>query len=44
MIEGQNKTNIIKNPEENKMANTLIRWDPFSDAVSLRDAMDPKLR
>ena len=22
------------------MANTLIRWDPFSDAVSLRDAMD----
>jgi len=22
------------------MANTLIRWDPFADTVSLRDAMD----
>jgi HSP20 family protein len=22
------------------MANTLVRWDPFSDTVSLRDAMD----
>ena len=22
------------------MANTIVRWDPLSDAVSLRDAMD----